>query len=349
MTFSRRSRRVPPKARGPRPESRPVDPAAGAAGAAGGAGLSGATGPGDAPGATPPADRTPGVPVRGTRSANRAAKRAASGVRPKAVRGGPVRGRRSRSFSPAVIGLAIAAVAVGAGVLLIGNPFGNPLPSPTTPVSAAPASLAVYGDGTCPTSQPAPLPAGQSRLVTIETEEGEIGIRVDGALSPIATGNFVALAECEYYDGVVFHRLVPGFVIQGGDPNGTGSGPGPGYGIQDEPITGTYRRGTVAMARTGQPNSQGSQFFIVLDDQAAGALTNVDPTRGYAILGEVITGMDVVDAIAAMPNSGGQENRALEPVAMTRVTVGPAPAASASPAPPAASPSAAAASPATSP
>jgi cyclophilin family peptidyl-prolyl cis-trans isomerase len=275
-------------------------------------------------------------------------------VRPKTVRGGPVRGRRSRSFSPAVIGLAIAAAAVAAGVLLIGNPFGNPIASPTTgPVSTAGMTQGAYGDGTCPTSQPAVLPAGESRLVTIETEIGNIGIRVDGGLSPIATGNFVALAECEYYHGVVFHRLVPDFVIQGGDPDGTGSGPGPGYGIQDEPITGTYRRGTVAMARTGQPNSQGSQFFIVLDDQAAGALTNVDPARGYAILGEVISGMDVVDAIAAMPNSGGQENRALEPVAMTRVTVGPAPAATASPAAPsgslAASPSAPAASPATSP
>jgi cyclophilin family peptidyl-prolyl cis-trans isomerase len=112
----------------------------------------------------------------------------------------------------------------------------------------------------------------------------------------------------------------PGFVIQGGDPAGDGTG-GPGYTIADEPITGTYHRGTVAMARTGDPHSQGSQFFIVLSDKAATALTSVDPSRGYAILGEVTSGMDVVDAIAAMPNSGSPNNRALEPVAMTSVSV----------------------------
>jgi cyclophilin family peptidyl-prolyl cis-trans isomerase len=154
--------------------------------------------------------------------------------------------------------------------------------------------------------------------VTLKTELGDIVIKVDGSLSPIAAGNFVALAECGYYDGVVFHRLMPGFVIQGGDPEGTGRG-GPGYTIQDEPITGTYRRGTLAMARTPAPNSQGSQFFIVLDDSAASSLAGANP--GYAIFGEVTSGMDVVDQIAAGPNTGGQEGRALEPVAMTSVTV----------------------------
>ena len=250
--------------------------------------------------------------------------------------------------------LAVAAVAVGAGVLLLGNPFGTPA---TSPSPGPAASAGAYGDGTCPTAQPPALAADDSKLVTIETPRGTIVIRVDPALSPIATGNFVALAECEYYDGVVFHRLVPDFVIQGGDPDGTGSGPGPGYGIADEPITGTYRRGTVAMARTQAPNSQGSQFFIVLADAAAGPLTQVDPARGYAILGEVVSGMDVVDVIAAMPNSGDQAgNEALEPVPMTRVTVSDAPAATASPgapspslAPSAGSPAPSAATPVASP
>jgi peptidyl-prolyl cis-trans isomerase B (cyclophilin B) len=199
------------------------------------------------------------VPATGTRAANRAAKRATLGVRPKTVRRGRVVSRPSRRFNPAVLFLVIAAVAVGAGVLLLGNPFGAPAASP---------SAAAYGNGTCPTSQPPALPAGQSRLATIETDLGDIVIRVDGALSPIAAGNFVALAECEYYDGVIFHRTASlgdgtPFVIQGGDPDGTGSGPGPGYTIQDEPVTATYHRGTVAMARTQAPNSQGSQFFIL--------------------------------------------------------------------------------------
>ena len=152
--------------------------------------------------------------------------------------------------------------------------------------------------------------------MTINTPMGTILVKVDGNLSPIAAGNFVALAQCGFYDGLVFHRVVPGFVIQGGDPNGDGSG-GPGYTIADEPITTTYKRGTVAMARTTDAHSQGSQFFIVLDDSAAGALTNVQPDRGYAIFGTVTSGMDAVDKIA---NDADQE-LPTNPVPMTSVTV----------------------------
>ena len=141
-------------------------------------------------------------------------------------------------------------------------------------------------------------------------------IRIDSNLSPIAAGNFVALASCGFYDGVIFHRVVPGFVIQGGDPTGTGTG-GPGYTIQDEPVTATYKRGTVAMARTPAPNSVGSQFFIVLDDAASQSLA--DPRyNNYQIIGSVMAGMDTVDAIAAA--AGGQENPT-NPVAMNSVTV----------------------------
>jgi cyclophilin family peptidyl-prolyl cis-trans isomerase len=186
--------------------------------------------------------------------------------------------------------------------------------SVATPTASNAAAASHSG---CPTSQPAALPAGQTRTVTIETAKGTIKIKVQADLSPIAAGNFVALASCGFYDGVVFHRLVPGFVIQGGDPQGTGRG-GPGYTIQDEPVTATYKRGTVAMARTPAPNSQGSQFFIVLDDQAAGSLAQANT---YAIVGNVSAGMDVVDAIAAMPNSGEPNNTALQPVAMDKVTI----------------------------
>ncbi len=318
MSSNRRGRRVPPKARGPRPEGPRIDGSAATGPSATGPGPAapGTAGPGAAGGGEPAA------PATGTRAANRAAKRAALGVRPKTVRRGRVVSRQSRRFNPAVLFLAIAAVAVGAGVLVFGNPFGGPAASPTA---------AVYGDGTCPTSQPAPLPAGQSRQATIETSLGTIVIRVDGGLSPIAAGNFVALAECEYYDGVIFHRtasLQDGtpFVIQGGDPSGTGRGPGPGYRIQDEPVTTTYRRGTVAMARTDQPNSQGSQFFIVLDDRSTGPLTQANT---YAIFGEVTSGMDVADAI--LRASGGAE-RPASPIEMISVTIADAPPASASPA-----------------
>lgn len=337
MSFPRPSRRrVRPKGRTPRPGNLPPPPPD--PNTSGSPEAEGATPPGSTSGPARPSTEggVPGVPagaaaVRpGSRAANRAAKRASSGVRPKQMVRGRVSGRRNRGYSPAVIGLVIGAVLIGAAVVVLGNPFGAaPGASPSSAVVATPAP--VRGDGTCPESQPASLPAGESRIVTIETELGDIVIRVDGALSPIAAGNFVALATCKFYDGVVFHRtptLGDGtpFVIQGGDPEGTGGG-GPGYTIADEPVTATYKRGTVAMARSSQPNSQGSQFFIVLDDAAGPIL--VSNGNNYALFGEVISGMEVADAI--IDASNGVE-LPTDPIAMISVTVANAPAATASPA-----------------
>lgn len=221
-------------------------------------------------------------------------------------------------------------VALLASALLFAACTGGAASAPPAPTAAAPssavASPAASADvdlSACPKTQPAAMPSGQAKVVTINTAKGAIVIKVEGSLSPIAAGNFVALAQCGYYNGVVFHRLVPGFVIQGGDgtygrePNldmaniGTG---GPAYTIQDEPVTGTYTRGTVAMAKTQAPNSANSQFFIMLADAP-----DLPPT--YQIFGHVTSGMDVVDAIAAMPNTGGQSNTAVNPVAMDSVTV----------------------------
>lgn len=186
--------------------------------------------------------------------------------------------------------------------------------SSATPPTTAPSAggSAAAGAG-CPTSQPAALGKGETRTVTIETAKGTIAIKIEADLSPIAAGNFVALADCGYYNGVVFHRVVPGFVIQGGDPTGTGTG-GPGYEIQDEPVTAIYSRGTVAMARTSAPNSVGSQFFIVLDDGARAALAQANT---YQIIGTVSSGMDAADAIAAAADKELPSN----PIAMTKVTV----------------------------
>ena len=189
-----------------------------------------------------------------------------------------------------------------------------------TAAPGAPSQAASVGTGseTCPTSQPAALPRGEIRTVTLDTEKGPIVMEVKADLAPIAAGNFVALAACRYYDGTVFHRLVPGFVIQGGDPTGTGTG-GPGYEIQDEPVTTPYLRATIAMARTRAPNSVGSQFFIVLTDEAGAGLAQ---TNTYQIIGRVTSGMEAVDAIAAMPNSGSDTgNMALDPVAIKTATV----------------------------
>jgi cyclophilin family peptidyl-prolyl cis-trans isomerase len=196
------------------------------------------------------------------------------------------------------------------------NVNGTPAPASSAPSTAPSGAGSSAATGNCPTMQPPPLAAGEKRLVTISTAKGEIGITIEADLSPIAARNFVALAECGYYDGVVFHRVVPGFVIQGGDPTGTGTG-GPGYTIKDEAVTATYGRGTVAMARTSAPDSVGSQFFIVLDDAARGALA--DPTtNNYQIIGTVTTGMEAVDAIAVA--AGGIELPA-SPVVMDKVTV----------------------------
>jgi cyclophilin family peptidyl-prolyl cis-trans isomerase len=179
----------------------------------------------------------------------------------------------------------------------------------------------------CPASAPAHATAGSVATVTVETPKGTIVMKLEADLGPAAVGNFLALARCGYYDDVVFHRLVPGFVIQGGDgqfgksarldKSRVGSG-GPGYTIDDDPVKTPYGRGVVAMARTPQPHSQGSQFFIVLADVARPALEGANT---YAIMGHVTAGMEVVDAIAAMPNSGEPNNAALDPVPMTRITV----------------------------
>jgi peptidyl-prolyl cis-trans isomerase B (cyclophilin B) len=183
--------------------------------------------------------------------------------------------------------------------------------------SAAPGGSSATGD--CPTSQPDALPAGQTRTVTLTTPKGAIAIKVEADLSPIAAGNFVALASCGFYDGTVFHRtptLQDGtpFVIQGGDPEGTGGG-GPGYTIKDEPVTTPYKRGTVAMARTQAPDSVGSQFFIVLDDKDGEILGSANT---YQIIGNVSSGMDVADAIFVA--SGGVE-LPRNPVPITTATV----------------------------
>ncbi|HEY6012595.1 MAG TPA: peptidylprolyl isomerase [Candidatus Limnocylindrales bacterium] len=190
-------------------------------------------------------------------------------------------------------------------------------PAPTVGPSVAGSSAAA--GAACPTTQPPALGKGETRTVSIETAKGTFAIKIEADLSPIAAGNFVALAGCGFYDGVVFHRVATlpdgtPFVIQGGDPTGTGTG-GPGYSIQDEPVTAAYKRGTVAMARTSAPNSVGSQFFIVLDDKDQPVLAQYNT---YQIIGSVSAGMDTVDAIYAA--AGGQEQPA-DPVAMTKVTV----------------------------
>ena len=158
----------------------------------------------------------------------------------------------------------------------------------------------------------------QNPIVTIEMEDGgTIKAELYPEIAPNTVNNFISLINKGYYDGVIFHRVIPGFMIQGGDPKGMGTG-GPGYSIKGEFTRNGFKndlkhdRGVLSMARTMMPNSAGSQFFIMhknsphLDGQ-------------YAAFGKVLEGMEVVDAIANTRR--GPNDKPLTPQVMKKVTV----------------------------
>ncbi len=127
----------------------------------------------------------------------------------------------------------------------------------------------------------------QNKKVIVQTDKGNIEIEIFPD-TPKTSSNFLILTNNRFYDGLTFHRVEPGFVIQGGDPNGNGTG-GPGYKFEDEPVTKKYDKGIVAMANSG-PNTNGSQFFIMLEDNP-----NLPPN--YTIFGKVISGIETVEKI----------------------------------------------------
>ena len=156
---------------------------------------------------------------------------------------------------------------------------------------------------------------------TIATDLGDIEVDLYTQAAPKASQNFIDLAKKGFYDDVIFHRVIPGFVIQGGDGEfgkksslnagrvGTG---GPGYRFEDEPVHGDYGRGSLAMANSG-PNTNGSQFFICVDD-LSGRLP-----KNYTLFGQVTKGLDVVDKIVGAPRNA--RDLPDSPVAMTKVTI----------------------------
>lgn len=155
-------------------------------------------------------------------------------------------------------------------------------------------------------------------MVEITMENGgKIKIELDPTAAPITVENFEKLVRQGFYDGLTFHRIIPGFMIQGGDPEGTGMG-GPGYGIKgefarngvDNPIK--HTRGVISMARSMMPNSAGSQFFIMHEDAP-----HLDGS--YAAFGHVVEGMEVVDEIAGVETDAG--DRPLTPVVMKTVSI----------------------------
>ena len=164
-------------------------------------------------------------------------------------------------------------------------------------------------------TKPTPtIKQSQQYTAVLHTENGDITIALNAKETPITAGNFVTLSKKGFYNNTIFHRVIKGIMIQGGDPTGTGTG-GPGYKFNDEPFSGEYTRGTVAMANAG-PNTNGSQFFIMQADNAL--------PKNYVIFGKVTGGIEVVDAIANAPvqqGASGEPSSPVNPVKITSVDI----------------------------
>lgn len=144
----------------------------------------------------------------------------------------------------------------------------------------------------------------KSYSAIMKTTAGDMEIQLNAKETPITVNNFVFLAKDGYYNNVIFHRVIPGFMIQGGDPTGTGSG-GPGYRFADEVFIGEYEKGTIAMANAG-PNTNGSQFFIMHQDYPL--------DKAYVIFGKVIKGLEVIDKIATAKTKLGSDGAMSSPI-----------------------------------
>lgn len=166
-----------------------------------------------------------------------------------------------------------------------------------------------------PTQNKLPFPmidSSKNYTAVLETSEGKITIQLNDKVTPITVSNFVYLARKNFYNNTIFHRVIKGFMIQGGDPKGNGTG-GPGYKFNDEPFDGEYTRGAVAMANSGA-NTNGSQFFIMHQDNQL--------PKSYVIFGKVTEGMDVVDKIAEAPvDQTPPGDRPVNPVTIKSVSI----------------------------
>ncbi len=195
-----------------------------------------------------------------------------------------------------------------AGLLLLAGCGGKKTPADT--VAATGGCTVVAKPALKARAEPKPtavLAAGKHYDVTIETNCGSFTFRIDQAQSPHAAASFVTLVRRGFFDKTIFHRIVPGFVIQGGDPTGTGMG-GPGYMTVDKPpARARYTRGVVAMAKTGAQaaGTAGSQFFVVTEADAG-----LPPD--YAIIGKVTEGLDVVERIGQKGDASEQPTMTIE-------------------------------------
>lgn len=174
-------------------------------------------------------------------------------------------------------------------------------------------SKTAFMPSTSPTAPVMTIDQNKRYQAKLHTNVGDIVVELNAKATPKTVNNFVVLAQSEFYNNTIFHRVIKGFMIQGGDPKGDGTG-GPGYRFDDEPFRGEYTRGVVAMANAG-PNTNGSQFFIMH--------ATVPLEKNYVIFGQVIKGLDVVDAIANAPvtSAHGEMSRPITPVTVTSVTI----------------------------
>lgn len=155
------------------------------------------------------------------------------------------------------------------------------------------------------------IDANKKYTATIETDAGTMTAELYPKIAPQTVNAFVFLAKEGFYEGVIFHRVIPGFMIQGGDPTGTGTG-GPGYKLKAEFNDLKHDRGVLSMARTNDPNSAGSQFFVM-----HARSPHLD--RQYSGFGKVISGDDVIDKIANAPK--GANDRPTKPVQIKKITI----------------------------
>lgn len=210
----------------------------------------------------------------------------------------------------------IIILAVGSLVVFISKK------QPDETVLVNPTPAAITNEPTLsakPTSDVLQLPKmeidkSKEYTATLVTSKGVIKVELFADKMPVTVNNFVSLSRKNFYDNTVFHRVIKGFMIQGGDPKGDGTG-GPGYKFADEPFEGEYTRGTVAMANAG-PNTNGSQFFIMHQD--------ADLPKNYVIFGKVVEGMDVVDKIAessVKTSSSGENSQPVEPTVVKSVEI----------------------------
>ena len=179
------------------------------------------------------------------------------------------------------------------------------------------SDLIPNADGSSPQRQkfdavpPMIIDTAKNYTATMVTSKGTLEIVLDAVGAPNTVNSFVFLSRWHYYDGIVFHRVIPGFVLQGGDPTGTGAG-GPGYRFKDElPKAGRYELGSLAMANAG-PDTNGSQFFVISGPDGM----RLPPL--YALFGKVVKGLDVVEAIN---NIGTGSGRPQEDVVIQSVTI----------------------------